>query len=212
MPNNAVAVGGREESRKLTHTHTRTHTHEERGRERGSSRDKEDGGRCGSGGADLHPAAAASLMEAGELAARRREAPLSVSADTSTAVQSWRSAPYITALCCCEGDGASSPLSLLTVLEGGGWLRKTERRVSEEMPYKDSDAQNRHTGCVHDALCRPEARPPTRDVMNETAHRGPVVGRCRVPAGLTICGLVGALSSFFPGYASGTSYDAKPKL
>lgn len=126
MPNNDVAVGGREESRKLTHTHTRTHshTHEERGRERGSSRHKEDGGRCGSGGADLHPAAAASLMEAGELAARSGEAPLSASVGGHLRHEhggaARRSAPYITSCCVVvKGTVHCRRSVLLTVLEGG---------------------------------------------------------------------------------------------
>lgn len=84
--------GGRSRGSWHTRTHAHALTHTQREGARGSSRHKEDGGRCGSGGADLHPAAAASLMEAGELAARRvKPRSLSLSADTSdtsAAVQS----------------------------------------------------------------------------------------------------------------------------
>ncbi|KAK2902569.1 hypothetical protein Q8A73_012315 [Channa argus] len=137
-----VGEGGGAGQRARESTHTQTH----------SSCYREDGGRCGSGGADLQPAAT-SLLKAGEFASRSPQNRLQVSAGhLQPNTVEWL-------------QGKITARFRRSAFPGLKWKRTADL-------------------CTYDGLCLAEAQKAQRLGVNETAHRGPVVGRCRVSAGL----------------------------
>lgn len=168
-----VAVGGRRGWE--AGEHTLIHTD--------SNRYREDGGRCGSGGADLQPAAT-SPLKAGEFSrsfgsntAHRPPTPAAEDGDTEQETALWL-------LCCYWAVGMRCcRRSVCWLFEE--WLGKkiTARfRGNPILGFRSKETQ--HWRYVRGFVSGWSATARWVD-MNETAHRGPVVGRCRVPSRLT---------------------------
>lgn len=132
-------MGGREEALGGGRTNTRTHTY--------SSCYREDGGRCGSGGADLQPAAA-SLLRAGEFIPRLFDSQRHTDRQQLTAAR----------LLC----------GVVTVMRGR-WIVAARFVVVLFGGWLDIGSFQRkcHTGiqmegnATYEALCQAEARPMT---------------------------------------------------